>query len=172
MSIRDSVPLNSTPSIWNGDTWATRGKDNSSRGRGHKCHHTINCVRVKFHEKDLFRKGAWKNENLFVEMIQKSSPVSKVRIKQTLEKIVWGVQLLKKVSLDTVINRIKYERCLRRASKWWMFKVKIKIALLKFVIVKAKLIYCYNDGRCFISYVYLISWDSQCDCIWIIFNEF
>ena len=33
-----------------------------------------------------------------------------------------------------------------------MFKVKIKIALLKFVIVKAQLIYCYNDGRCFISY--------------------
>ena len=84
----------------------------------------------------------------------------------------WGVEVLKKVSLDTVINRIKYERCLRRASKRWMFKVKIKIALLKFVIVKAQLIYCYNDGRCFISYVYLISWDSQCDCIWIIFNEF
>jgi len=56
-------------------------------------------------------------KDLFVEMIQKSSPVSKVRIKETLEKIDWGVELLKKVSLDTVINRLKYERRLRRASK-------------------------------------------------------
>lgn len=31
-------------------------------------------------------------EELFVEMIQKSSPVSKVRIKETLEKIDWGVE--------------------------------------------------------------------------------
>ena len=42
----------------------------------------------------------------------------------------------------------------------------------KFAIVKAQLIYCYKDGRCFISYVYSISWDSQCDCIRIIFSEF
>ena len=56
-------------------------------------------------------------KELFVEIIQKSSPVSKVRIKESLEKIDWGVELLKKVSLDTVINRIKYERRLRRASK-------------------------------------------------------
>ena len=45
-------------------------------------------------------------KEVFVEMIKKSSPVSKVRIKETLEKIDWGVELLKKVSLDTVI---KYE---------------------------------------------------------------
>ena len=56
-------------------------------------------------------------KEVFVEMIKKSSPVSKVRIKETLEKIDWGVELLKKVSLDTVINRIKYERRLQRASK-------------------------------------------------------
>ena len=31
-------------------------------------------------------------EELFVEMIQKSSPVSKVRIKETLEKIDWSVE--------------------------------------------------------------------------------
>ena len=56
-------------------------------------------------------------KELFVKMIQKSSSVSKVRIKETLEKIDWGVELPKKVSLDTVIDRIKYERRLRRASK-------------------------------------------------------
>ena len=33
-------------------------------------------------------------KELFVEMIQKSSPVSKVRIKETLEKIDWGIELL------------------------------------------------------------------------------
>ena len=43
--------------------------------------------------------------------------ISKPQIKETLEKEDWGVEMLKKVSLDTVVNRLKYERCQSRASK-------------------------------------------------------
>ena len=50
-------------------------------------------------------------------MIQKSFPISKLLVKKTLEKEDWGMEMLKKVSLDTVINRLKYERRQRRASK-------------------------------------------------------
>ena len=34
-----------------------------------------------------------------------------------LEKEDWGVEMLKKVSLDTIANRLKYERRQNRASK-------------------------------------------------------
>lgn len=56
-------------------------------------------------------------QQLFINMIQKSFPISKSRIKETLEKEDWGVEMLKKVSLDTVVNRLKYERRQSRASK-------------------------------------------------------
>ena len=56
-------------------------------------------------------------KNLFAEMLEHSAPISKPQIKKCLEKEDWGQEMLKKVSLDTVVNRIKYERRLRRASK-------------------------------------------------------
>lgn len=56
-------------------------------------------------------------KKLFVEMIEHSAPISKPQIKKCLEKEDWGQEMLKKVSLDTVVNRIKYEKRLRRASK-------------------------------------------------------
>ena len=54
-------------------------------------------------------------------MIEHSAPkkISKPQIKKCLEKEDWGQEMLKKVSLDTVVNRIKYEKHLRRASKKW-----------------------------------------------------
>jgi len=50
-------------------------------------------------------------------MIEKSYPISKPRIKETLEKKDWGVEMFNKVSLDTIVNRLKYERCQNRDSK-------------------------------------------------------
>lgn len=54
---------------------------------------------------------------LFSNMIEKSYPISKPRIKETLEKEDWGVEMSNKVSLDTIVNRLKYERRQNRASK-------------------------------------------------------
>jgi len=54
---------------------------------------------------------------LFSNMIEKSYPISKPRIKETLEKKDWGVEMFNKVSLDTIVNRLKYERCQNRDSK-------------------------------------------------------
>ena len=54
---------------------------------------------------------------MFNDMVTKSFPIVKQRIKETLEKDPWGKDILKKVSLDTIVNRIKYERRVSRASK-------------------------------------------------------
>ena len=43
-------------------------------------------------------------------MIVKSAAIQKVKIKEVLEKESWGRDILKEVSVDTVMNRIKYER--------------------------------------------------------------
>jgi len=45
-------------------------------------------------------------KKLFVQMIEHSVPISKPKIKKCLEKEDWGQEMLKKVSLDTVVNRI------------------------------------------------------------------
>ena len=49
--------------------------------------------------------------------LKQSYPISKPKIKMTLKKEDWGVEMLKKVSLDTIVNRLKYERRQNRASK-------------------------------------------------------
>ena len=54
---------------------------------------------------------------VFNDMVRKSFPIVKQRIKETLEKDPWGKDILKKVPLDTIVNRIKYERRVSRASK-------------------------------------------------------
>ena len=46
----------------------------------------------------------------FKDMIVKSAAIQKVKIKEVLEKESWGRDILKEVSVDTVMNRIKYER--------------------------------------------------------------
>lgn len=56
-------------------------------------------------------------QKLFRNMIEKSYPISKPQIKMILEKEDWGVEMLKKVSLDTIVNCLKYERRQNRASK-------------------------------------------------------
>ena len=58
-----------------------------------------------------------KLQKLFRQMIQQSYPISKRQIQMTLEKEDWGMEMLKKVSLDTIVNRVKYERRQNRASK-------------------------------------------------------
>lgn len=50
----------------------------------------------------------------FADMIKKSFPIVKKTIKEALEKDAWGKQLIKKVSVDTIVNRIKYERRMHR----------------------------------------------------------
>ena len=47
---------------------------------------------------------------MFNDMVRKSFPIVKQRIKETLEKDPWGKDILKKVPLDTIVNRTKYER--------------------------------------------------------------
>ena len=54
---------------------------------------------------------------MFNDMVAKSFPIVKQRIKETLKKDPWGKDILKKVPLDTIVNRIKYERRVSRASK-------------------------------------------------------
>lgn len=58
-----------------------------------------------------------KVRNTFKEMIVTSAPISKPRIKETLEKESWGRDMLEKVSVDTIVNRIKYERRVHRSLK-------------------------------------------------------
>ena len=48
--------------------------------------------------------------NMFAGMTKSASPVSKQVIKETLEEEQWGQDLLKRITLDTIVNRIKYER--------------------------------------------------------------
>ena len=55
--------------------------------------------------------------NIFSGMIVRSVPISKVKVKEILEKEHCGIGILKKVSLDTVVNRVKYERRLHRGKK-------------------------------------------------------
>ena len=54
---------------------------------------------------------------MFNDMVRKSFPIVKQRMKETLEKDPWGKDILKKVPLDTIVNRIKCERRVSRASK-------------------------------------------------------
>jgi len=56
-------------------------------------------------------------QKLFCNMIEQYYPISKPRIKMTLEKEDWGIKMLKKVSLDTIVNRLKFERRQNRASE-------------------------------------------------------
>ena len=53
----------------------------------------------------------------FSDMIRKSLPIRKQNVKEAFEKEQWGNNLLKKVTLDTIFNRIKYERRVHRSSK-------------------------------------------------------
>ena len=43
----------------------------------------------------------------FKDIIVKSAAIQKIRIKEVLEKESWGGNIPKKVSVDTVMNRIK-----------------------------------------------------------------
>lgn len=53
----------------------------------------------------------------FTEMIVKAAPISKPQIKEMLQKENWGRDMLEKVSVDTIVNRIKYERRVHRSLK-------------------------------------------------------
>lgn len=53
----------------------------------------------------------------FSDMIKKSAPISKPKVKEILQKENWGKQMLEKASLDTVVNRIKYERRMVRSKE-------------------------------------------------------
>ena len=65
----------------------------------------------------VFSEGDLEDIRLhFSDMIRKSLLIRKQNIKEALEK-EWGNNLLKKVTLDTIFNRIKYERCVHRSSK-------------------------------------------------------
>ena len=66
----------------------------------------------------VFSEGDLENIRMhFSDMIRKSVPIRKQNIKKALEKEPWGNNLLKKVTLDTIFNRIKYERRVHRSSK-------------------------------------------------------
>ena len=54
---------------------------------------------------------------MFKEMITTSVPISKPKVKEILYKEDGGKELLQKASLETIINRVKYERRIKRASK-------------------------------------------------------
>ena len=47
---------------------------------------------------------------VFKDMIVHSAPTSKPKVKSILEGKDWGKDLLKRLTLDTIINGIKYER--------------------------------------------------------------
>ena len=70
-------------------------------------------LRGAFSSQDLERLRA-----LFNGMIKKSYPIVKHKIKQTLQTDdAWGKEFLKRVPLDNIVNRVKYERRVSRASK-------------------------------------------------------
>lgn len=54
---------------------------------------------------------------MFKVMITTSVPISRPKVKEILQKEDGGKGLLQKASLDTIINRVKYERRTLRASK-------------------------------------------------------
>ena len=53
----------------------------------------------------------------FKEMIVTSVPITKTSVNASLQKESWGRDVLKKNNLDSVINRIKYERRVYRGKK-------------------------------------------------------
>lgn len=68
--------------------------------------------------KNMFSSSDKENiQDLFRDMIEKNAPICKTRIKELLQKESWGRSILKKASLDTVLNRVKYERRLYKSSK-------------------------------------------------------
>lgn len=54
--------------------------------------------------------------NTFKDMILMSTPIFKTRVKEILEKESWGRRILEKVSVETVVNPIKYERRMHRGK--------------------------------------------------------
>lgn len=54
--------------------------------------------------------------NTFKDMILTSTPIFKTKVKEILEKESWGRSILEKVSVETVVNRIKYERRMHRGK--------------------------------------------------------
>ena len=48
--------------------------------------------------------------SVFKDMFVHSAPTSKPKVKSILEGKDWGNDLLKRLTLDTIINGIKYER--------------------------------------------------------------
>ena len=50
----------------------------------------------------------------FKDMIVKFAAIQKIKLKEVHEKKSWGRDILKNVSVDTVMNRIKYERRVHR----------------------------------------------------------
>ena len=54
--------------------------------------------------------------NTFKDMILTSTPIFKTKVKEILEKESWGRRILEKVSVETVVNRIKYERRMHRGK--------------------------------------------------------
>ena len=69
-------------------------------------------VRYLFSSLELDRLRA-----MFKEMITTSVPISKPRVKEILQKEDGAKYLLQKSSLETIINRVKYEGRLERAFK-------------------------------------------------------
>lgn len=68
-------------------------------------------------------KGVFSDEDLkrvshkFTGMIKNSEPISKQHIKKALEEEEWGSELLGRIPIDTVFNRVKYERRKHRSCK-------------------------------------------------------
>ena len=54
---------------------------------------------------------------MFKEMITTSVPISKPKVKKILQQEDGGKELLQKTTLETIINCVKYEKCIIRASK-------------------------------------------------------
>ena len=67
--------------------------------------------------KNVFVSNDLENiRNAFKDMILKSTPIFKTKIEEILENESWGRRILEKVSVDTVVNRIKYERRMHRGK--------------------------------------------------------
>lgn len=64
-------------------------------------------------------------QKLFRNMIEKSYPISKPQIKMILEKEDWGVEMLKKVSLDTIVNRLNMKDVKIGLPRWASSKLSL-----------------------------------------------
>lgn len=64
-------------------------------------------------------------QKLFRNMIEKSYPISKPPIKMILEKEDWGVEMLKKVSLDTIVNRLNMKDVKIGLPRWASSKLSL-----------------------------------------------